>query len=167
MAALIPILFLALLLAPADSSKIKKELFQTSDRCFACHNGLSTAGGEDISIGLSWRPTMMANSARDPYWQAGVRRESIDHAESKAVIEDECSKCHMPMQRSQANYEGKKGEVFSRLNFGSDDRMDRLAQDGVSCSLCHQIQKDKLGTRDSLVGGFVIDTMKSRGEREE
>ena len=76
--------------------KTKQELFQTSDRCFACHNSLSTSAGEDISIGFAWRPTMMANSARDPYWQAGVRRESIDHPESKAAIEDECSKCHMP-----------------------------------------------------------------------
>ena len=42
-----------------------------------------------------------------------------------------------------------------------------LAQDGVSCSLCHQITKDKLGTRESLVGGFVIDTTKRAGEREE
>src|SRR5437867_3129772 len=147
--------------------KAKIYLFQTSDRCFACHNGLSTAGGEDISIGFGWRASMMANSARDPYWQAGVRRESIDHPGSKAVIEDECSKCHMPMARYQAKYEGKEGEVFSRLSFGSDDRMDRLAMDGVSCSLCHQIQKDKLGTRDSLVGGFVIDTTRKRGEREE
>ena len=60
----------------ATDTKLKKELFQTSDRCFACHNGLSTSAGEDISIGFSWRPTMMANSARDPYWQAGVRRET-------------------------------------------------------------------------------------------
>ena len=89
--------------------KIKKELFQTSDRCFACHNGLSTSTGEDISIGFSWRPTMMANSARDPYWQAGVRRESIDHPESKAVIEDECSKCHMPMARFQSKFGGREG----------------------------------------------------------
>src|SRR5204863_9538878 len=148
MAALIPILFLALLLAPADSSKIKKELFQTSDRCFACHNTLSTSGGEDISIGFAWRPTMMANSARDPYWQAGVRRESIDHAEAKSVIEDECSKCHMPMARFQSKFEGKEGEVFSHLtDLDSDDRMDELARDGVSCPLCHQIQKDKRGTR--------------------
>src|SRR5712692_2602173 len=95
----------------APDHKIKKELFQTSDRCFACHNGLSTSAGEDISIGFSWRPTMMANSARDPYWQAGVRRESIDHAESKAAIEDECSKCHMPMARYQSKFEGKEGEV--------------------------------------------------------
>ena len=148
-------------------TKLKKELFQTSDRCFACHNGLSTSGGEDISIGFSWRPTMMANSARDPYWQAGVRRESIDHAESKAAIEDECSKCHMPMARYQSRFEGKEGEVFSHLSFGSDERLDQLAQDGVSCSLCHQITKDKLGTPESLVGGFVVDTMRSLGEREE
>jgi hypothetical protein len=166
MVALIAVFLLSVFSAPADQ-KIKKELFQTSDRCFACHNLLSTAGGEDISIGFSWRPTMMANSARDPYWQAGVRRESIDHAESKSVIEDECSKCHMPMARYQSKFEGKEGEVFSRLNFGSDDRLDQMAQDGVSCSLCHQIQKDKLGTPESLVGGFVIDTTRSRGEREE
>src|SRR5438067_5262161 len=100
---------------------------------------------------------MMANAARDPYWQAGVRRESIDHSESKAAIEDECSKCHMPMARYQSHFEGKGGEVFSHLAPDADERMDRLAVDGVSCSLCHQIQKDKLGTRDSLVGGFVID----------
>src|SRR5712691_10417677 len=156
----------SILLAEEDH-KIKKELFQTSDRCFACHNGLSTSAGEDISIGFSWRPTMMANSARDPYWQAGVRRESIDHAESESVIEDECSKCHMPMARYQSKFDGHEGEVFSHLSFDSDDRMDKLAQDGVSCSLCHQITKDKLGTKDSLVGGFVVDTMRSLGEREE
>src|SRR5205085_5097750 len=97
------------------SGKGKIDLFQTSDRCFACHNTLSTATGEDISIGFAWRPTMMANSSRDPYWQAGVRRESIDHAESRPAIEDECSKCHMPMARVQSKFEGKEGEIFSHL----------------------------------------------------
>ncbi len=151
----------------AAQEKDHKDLFQTSDRCMACHNQLYTAGGEDISIGFSWRPTMMANAARDPYWQAGVRRETIDHPESKAAIEDECAICHMPMARYQSKYEGREGEVFSHLNFGSGDRMDLLAQDGVSCSACHQITKDKLGTRESLVGGFVIDTTKEKGERAE
>ena len=159
---------LILLGATDQHTKITKELFKTSDRCFACHNTLSTSSGEDISIGFAWRPTMMANSARDPYWQAGVRRESIDHAEAKSVIEDECSKCHMPMARFQSKFEGKEGEVFSHLtDLDSDDRMDELARDGVSCSLCHQIQKDKLGTRESLVGGFVVDTTRSLGQREE
>ncbi|HVH27009.1 MAG TPA: hypothetical protein VM818_09625 [Vicinamibacterales bacterium] len=151
----------------AVDGPVKGELFQTSDRCFACHNTLSTSQGEDISIGFAWRASMMANSARDPYWQAGVRRETMDHPESSKAIEDECSKCHMPMARYQARFEGREGEVFAHLSFGSDDRMDLYAQDGVSCSLCHQISKEKLGTRESLVGNFVVDTTKLAGEREE
>ncbi|HMF01272.1 MAG TPA: hypothetical protein VKK06_15390, partial [Terriglobia bacterium] len=62
--------------AAESERKPKIDLFQTSDRCFACHNGLSTSAGEDISIGFAWRASIMANSARDPYWQAGVRRET-------------------------------------------------------------------------------------------
>jgi cytochrome c551/c552 len=110
---------------------------------------------------------MMANAARDPYWQAGVRREVMDHPESKAVIEDECSKCHMPMASYQSRYEGREGEVFSHLATDADEWMDQLARDGVSCSLCHQIAKDKLGAPESLVGGFVVDTTRPRGERAE
>jgi hypothetical protein len=146
---------------------IDHDLFQTSDRCFACHNTLSTSTGEDISIGVAWRPTMMANSARDPYWQAGVRRESIDHPESRGAIEEECSKCHMPMANRQARFEHREPDVFSHLVPDADDRIDRLARDGVSCSLCHQIQPDKLGTRESLVGNFVIDATRRLGERQE
>jgi hypothetical protein len=74
----------------------------------------------------------------------------------------------MPMARFQSHFEKKEGEVFSHLeDLDSDDRMDQLARDGVSCSLCHQIQKDNLGTRESLVGGFLIDTTRSLGQREE
>src|SRR5262245_8236358 len=54
-------------------------LFTHSENCVACHNNLTTVNGEDVSIGAAWRSTMMANSARDPYWQASVRRETIDH----------------------------------------------------------------------------------------
>jgi hypothetical protein len=141
--------------------------FQTSDRCAVCHNGLSTKAGEDISIGLAWRPTMMANAARDPYWHAGVRRETIDHPESRAAIEDECSICHMPMARFESKIAGREGTVFSHLGFLPGDRGDRLAADGVSCSLCHQISKEKLGTPLSFVGEFVIGGPNAQGERQE
>ena len=60
------------------------EIFATSDQCMACHNGLRTPSGEDVSIGASWRASMMANSSRDPYWQAGVRREVLDHPAAAA-----------------------------------------------------------------------------------
>ena len=164
-------LFAGLILQGADAAKEAHKkvgpLFQTSDRCFACHNGMTTSSGEDISIGFSWRPTIMANSARDPYWQSGVRRETLDHPEASKEIQDECSKCHMPMMRYEAHANGREGEIFSHLAFDPDNRGDRLAEDGVSCSLCHQIAKDKLGTRESLVGNFVVDTTRKLGEREE
>ena len=54
------------------------ETFLTSDRCIACHKGVSTSTGEDVSIGYDWRASMMANSGRDPYWHAAVRREVMD-----------------------------------------------------------------------------------------
>src|SRR5574338_1556132 len=60
---------------PSASVHRNLDLFSHSDNCIACHNNLSTEGGEDVSIGTMWRGTMMANSARDPYWQASVRRE--------------------------------------------------------------------------------------------
>jgi len=149
----------------AAGSRAAQPLFETSDRCMACHNGLTSPSGEDISIGFDWRASMMANSARDPYWQAGVRRESIDHPEARAAIEGECSICHMPMATYEAKAQGREGEVFAHLPFDRDKREDRLAADGVSCSTCHQITEEKLGTRESFIGGFVVDTTRTKGER--
>src|ERR1700747_2887048 len=102
-----------------------KAKFQTSDRCLACHNGMVTPSGEDISIGSDWRASIMGNSSRDPYWQGSVRRESIDHPESVAAIEDECSVCHMPITRFEATVRGQHGEVFSHLPFSADDHEGR------------------------------------------
>src|SRR5262249_59028545 len=120
--------------------------FQTSERCKGCHNGLSTPSGEDVSIGLNWRASMMANSSRDPYWQAGVRRETMDHPKATAAIEDECAVCHMPMSRYEASVHGLEGEVFAHLPFLPNDPADRLAADGVSCTTCHQIENERQGT---------------------
>ena len=35
------------------------QLFVTADRCMACHNGLVTQSGQDVSIGVDWRASMM------------------------------------------------------------------------------------------------------------
>ena len=139
-------------------------LFTTAEDCIACHNGLRTPQGEDISIGASWRASMMANSSRDPYWQAAVRRETQDHPAAAAAIQDECSICHMPMARTEAHARGAAGRVFAHLPVGSGrDRDDRLAHDGVSCTICHQITAEGLGTRASFTGGYVVDAAKRLG----
>jgi hypothetical protein len=141
--------------------------FQTSDRCLACHNGILNSSGEDVSIGSAWRSSIMANSSRDPYWQGSVRRESIDHPESQPAIEDECSICHMPIPRFEAKLKGKQGKIFSHLPFDESDKNSAKAEDGVTCSVCHQISKDKLGTRESFNGGFVVDPPVAKGEHPE
>jgi hypothetical protein len=141
--------------------------FETSDRCVACHNGISTPAGEDISIGINWRTSMMANSGRDPYWIAGVRRETIDHPVAAAAIQDECTICHMPMMRYESKLIRREGQAFAHFPLGHNNRLDQLAEDGVSCSVCHQITGEGLGTRASFVGGFKIDTGKPSGERQE
>ena len=150
----------------AGQHPLKPE-FHTSDRCVACHNGMKTKSGEDISIGFDWRASMMANSARDPYWQGSVRRESLDHPESKPVIENECSVCHMPIIHLQAQAMGRKAEVFAHLPFNPDNKDNAAAEDGVSCSVCHQIAKEKLGTRESFNGAFAVDTPESDDQRPE
>ena len=141
--------------------------FQTSDRCLACHNGLMNASGADVSIGFHWRASMMANSSRDPYWQGSVRREVIDHPEAQAHIEDECSVCHMPITRYEAKLRGKEGEIFAHLPISTDETEQRQAADGVSCSVCHQITKEKFGTRESFNGGFVVHGPAADGNRTE
>jgi hypothetical protein len=131
-------------------------LFTTAEECLACHNGLSTASGEDISFGTNWRASMMANSARDPYWMAAVRREVIDHPEHQQEIEQECAVCHMPMAHATALAQGRRVRVFNNLPGGDGPDL-TLAADGVSCSMCHQIRPDRFGTPESFNGGFVVD----------
>jgi hypothetical protein len=150
----------------AKDKTLDKE-FRTSDRCVACHNELQTSSGEDISIGFQWRASIMANSARDPYWQGSVRRESLDHPESQANIEDECSICHMPITHLTAKSQGQKAKIFEHLPISSSDQEHRAAADGVSCSVCHQIEKARLGTSDSFNGNVVIAGAENQNQRPE
>src|SRR5688572_32205320 len=106
---------------PGSTLPLVAELFRTSDRCVGCHSGVTTEQGEDVSIGYDWRASMMANSARDPYWQAAVRREVTDHPADAAAIEDECAKCHMPMARVTAAAAGSPGRIFEHLASGGDE----------------------------------------------
>lgn len=142
----------------ASSPVADDEPFLTSDRCLACHKGVTTSGGEDVSIGYDWRATMMANSSRDPYWQAAARREVIEHPEAAEVIENTCSRCHMPMANVVARQGGGMGTIFENLPVGGSEAAGAaLAADGVSCAMCHQITPHGLGEESSFEGGYQVD----------
>ena len=98
----------------------------------------------------------MANSARDPYWQGSVRRESIDHPESSAAIQTDCASCHMPLQYLQDKAENHPTVIFKRLPLNTANDEDAAAADGVSCTVCHQIQAAGLGTAATFNGNFAV-----------
>ncbi|HNM27052.1 MAG TPA: hypothetical protein PKL15_16530, partial [Saprospiraceae bacterium] len=66
-------------LLPIDSNI----LFPTAKTCGGCHGhdpnmfALVTTDGKDVNIYDDWRSTMMANSARDPFWRAKVTHEIL------------------------------------------------------------------------------------------
>jgi hypothetical protein len=114
--------------------------------------------GRDVSIDTYWRSTLMANAARDPYFQASVRGEVLANPELGSVIEDKCSTCHMPMARFTALMNGDEGRIFDDGFTSPANALHALAMDGNSCTLCHQIRETDLGLPSSYSGGFIIDT---------
>jgi hypothetical protein len=151
--------------APAHAA-LDPSMFAASTECVACHNELMSPQGEDVSIGASWRGSIMANSARDPYFHAGVRRETMDHPSAAAAIEDECATCHLPAGQKIARAAGQHGQVFAHLAVADDpSELSAVALDGVTCTVCHQIASDRLGTRESFNGNFVVAPPLASGRR--
>ena len=130
--------------------------YRTADRCATCHNNLKTSKGEDVSIGREWGASIMANAARDPYWQGSVRREVLEHPESSAAIQNECASCHMPLQNLQDKSLGRQTEMFKLLPLTAEHAEAAAAADGVSCTVCHQIQAAGLGTPATDNGNFAV-----------
>lgn len=141
-------------------------LFSGSGNCVACHNNMVDASGADVSIDRMWRSTMMANAARDPYWQANVRAEVIENPQLREVIEDKCTTCHMPMARTEAASTGAKTSMLDDGTLDPEHPLHSLAIDGISCNTCHQIRPDNFGEPESFSGGFLIDQQLPMGERE-
>lgn len=129
--------------------------------CAQCHSyspkasGLQDAEGNNIAPYDLWQGTMMANAARDPLWQAVMSVEVAATPSQKDRIEAECLKCHSPMAEKVGL--DKHGEdSFSHL-LDCDSELGQIAQDGVSCTICHGISPDNLGSEASFSAGFELN----------
>lgn len=134
-------------------------LFAGSGVCQKCHGydtlGIASvdANGDDVNVTDDWRATMMANSARDPFWRAKVSHEVLLYPQFKTEIEDKCTSCHAPMGNFNAKHLGA-------LHYGISDMVgDSLALDGVSCLACHMQEQDLMG--QSFSGLMQFDTFKN------
>ncbi len=101
-----------------------------------------------IGPAVLWPASMMAHSARDPYWRAKVRFETRQNAALTGVIEDTCLRCHAPMQQ----YDFRGTGTGMRL-----DDLNDIGRQGVGCTVCHQITAEGLGTKESFEANFVIN----------
>ena len=132
--------------------------FAGSGICASCHSMLADEAGKDVSIDSHWRSTVMANSAKDPVWQAKVSSEVARRPELEALIEDKCVTCHMPMAHTQSQVYGAPDPVLLEEFLDPDHPLHEAAMDGVSCTVCHQIQDRGLGETETFSGKFQIDT---------
>ncbi|MEM7255751.1 MAG: hypothetical protein AAF404_00020 [Pseudomonadota bacterium] len=132
--------------------------FSGSGACSVCHNDMIDDEGNDVSIENAWETSTMANSARDPYWRAKAAATLKNHPNLLDKVNDTCTRCHAPMANEAAKKDGAPFNFISE-GFKSTDPYYDHAMDGVSCTLCHQIEDDGiLGTEQSTSGNFSIAT---------
>ncbi|MDT8899381.1 hypothetical protein QYE77_14030 [Thermanaerothrix sp. 4228-RoL] len=160
-------------LTPTTSSRIPGSLirfrgnyFSTAGECGYCHTALKSVNGTVYSIQDDWRSTLMANAGRDPYYLAHVAEEVNRHPQHREVIEAKCATCHIGMASLTEAFSNSEVAILGDQGLlNPDNPLYPLALDGVSCSLCHQIQDINLGTPQSFSGGFNIDSNTPAGKR--
>ena len=115
------------------------EYFLPSFSCRGCH-GYDSAqvanineAGEDVNLVDRWESSMMALSAKDPFWKAKLTHEITVNPGHAGVIQNKCLDCHAPMGAYTSQF---KGNPFYSL---TDLATDSLGLDGVSCGGCHAI----------------------------
>ena len=139
-------------LPPVDSSLI----FPNASNCSGCHgrdqlmNALVDYFGNDVNMHDDWRSSMMANSAKDPFWQAKVSHEVLTNPNHSSDIQTKCTSCHAPQGHFTAILRGAEQYTIAEM------LADTTAMDGVSCGACHMISPENLGTTFS--GEIHYDT---------
>lgn len=119
--------------------------FVTAGRCAGCHGhdslgyAMITEDGVDVNVVDDWRGTMMANSARDPFFLAKMEHEGLVNPAYKEQMENTCLKCHAPLAVFEEKLLGHP--PFTMAQFDTSV----FAHDGVSCLACHMQNPDSAG----------------------
>ncbi len=146
------------LLSPPEFVPIDSNvLFPTAKLCGGCHgfdpnmNALITTSGVDVNIYDDWRSSMMANSAKDPFWRAKVTHEILVNPSHSLELQDKCTSCHAPTGHYQAKLRDHKPHYTL-----ADLYADSLGLDGVNCQACHAQSPERIGDLHS--GELIYDT---------
>lgn len=108
-----------------------------SGDCSLCHTRIGSPPAGQYPL---WRASVMARAGTDPYWKERVAQERAWNPKAGALIDDKCFRCHQPAMGDLGQEEG--------------------AKQGVTCTVCHRILPDGLGTKASFSGGFSLSGRK-------
>lgn len=128
-----------------DLSDASGQFMGASGLCVQCHdtdpNGVALVddAGNNVSPVNDWRATIMANSAKDPFWKAKVRHEILETPSLANDIENTCTACHAPQGHNEFHMTGA-GSHYT-MEYLADDE---LGLDGVGCIGCHSIENENL-----------------------
>ncbi len=149
------------------SNSFKGDHYSGSGQCNACHQNLTDESGNDVSLGTDWASSMMANSTRDPYWLAKVAAEIERNPVLKEELDSTCSRCHAPMANDAAEKDGVEFVIHGEGGLlDSDNPYFDQTMEGVSCTLCHQMEDNgKMGTIDGVSGKFSVKEYESLSDR--
>ncbi len=155
--------------------------FVTSDQCAGCHDASATLTPSrpdlpsmlfylqptppqtvNLSTHGEWRYSMMGLAGRDPIFFSQLNSEVTLHGnlknhpgQGKEFVQDLCLHCHGVM--GQRQYHDDTGRFFTRDILQDPNSMyGALARDGISCTVCHRIAAQGLGTPASFTGNFNV-----------
>ncbi|MGI9073508.1 MAG: hypothetical protein ACR2JB_19855 [Bryobacteraceae bacterium] len=169
----------------AGSQPHGPQTFLTSDQCTGCHNATGTLSParsdlpsmlyylngsspthDPKTVNLSpngeWRFSMMGLAGRDPIFFSQLNSETTIHSNlklndtpAKPFVENLCLHCHGVM--GQRQFEHDTGKLFTRAQMQDPDSVyGGLARDGISCTVCHRISAEGLGTKATYTGNFKV-----------
>ncbi|MBL7962768.1 MAG: T9SS type A sorting domain-containing protein [Flavobacteriales bacterium] len=131
---------------PDDLVVLRSRYFTTAGRCAGCHGhdpqGVASvdAMGRDVNVADDWRSTMMANSARDPFFRAKLDHEVLVNPGHQQAIESTCLSCHAPLGMHEQRMADWPPFTAAMLDTST------IGLDGVSCLACHMQNPDSAGT---------------------
>ena len=146
--------------------------FLTSDICSGCHSArISNITGRNLvatdaenrnrntSPFGEWSASLMGLAGRDPVFHAQLESEKMLRPSQVEYLDNTCYKCHGPMGLRQLALDKQqpfKHEMVFATGDNPDAKYGALARDGVSCTVCHRITAENLGTEASFTGNFSV-----------
>lgn len=121
--------------------------------CARCHDAsagsvaLKAVDGTDVSPVGTLAGTMMQAAFADPFFRAQLARERT-LAEDAEEVESTCLRCHAPVAFHEHVFAGQAPLTLH------DAEADPFASEGVSCTVCHRIGPDGLGSESTFSGNL-------------